>query len=109
MPFITGEIAFRQDVGKMVLSINKFALVLWIHVDVKRDSLGMGHVSHCRTSAFDNHLAYRFMIFKNVVRCAEVTLVNLRSSRLGCFFVLVLDRFLIVRCSTGFPGCLVDS
>ena len=29
IPFITGEIAFRQDIGKLVLGINIFDLDLW--------------------------------------------------------------------------------
>ena len=30
MPFITGEIAFRQDVGKLVLGIKKFEFDFWV-------------------------------------------------------------------------------
>ena len=62
-------------------------------------------MSHCQTSAFLNHLDYSFIVFKNLKSKArkwesfafEVTwstLINLRSSRRGCFFVLVLTRFL---------------
>ena len=37
----------------------------------KRNSVGSGHVSHCWTSAFDDHLQHRFVFFKNVRRQNE--------------------------------------
>ena len=52
-----GEIARGEDVGKLVLGVNMFVLDLGIQVDsvnmpIERDSVGTGHTSHCRTSAF---------------------------------------------------------
>ena len=33
---------------------------------IKRNSVGSGHVSHCRTSSFDSHVDDSFVVFKNV-------------------------------------------
>ena len=33
---------------------------------IKRDSVGSGHVSHRRTSTFDDHLDHFFIVFENV-------------------------------------------
>ena len=54
----------------LVLGVNIFNLDLWVQVDsaklqIKRDSVGTGHMSHCRSSAFYNHLDYCFVVFKN--------------------------------------------
>ena len=49
----------------------------WVQIDsvkqaIKRDSVASGHVSHRRTSAVNNHLDYRFIVFKNVKQGSEV-------------------------------------
>ena len=57
--------------------VNIFDLDFCVQVDsvnqpIKRNSVGSGHVSHCRTSAFRNHLEYRFIVFNNVKLGAKV-------------------------------------
>ena len=54
-----------------VFGVNIFDLDFCVQVDsvkqpIKRNSVSLGHVSHCRTSAFGNHLDYRFIVFNNV-------------------------------------------
>ena len=66
-----------QDVGKLVLGVNIFDLDFGVQVDsvkqpMKLDTVGTGHMSHCRTSAFENHLDYCFVVFKNERQGAEV-------------------------------------
>ena len=76
--FITGATAFRQDVGKLFfVGINIFDLDFGVQVDsvqqpIKLDSVGAGHMSHCPTSAFSNHLDYCSSVFTNVKQGAEV-------------------------------------
>ena len=46
-------------------------LDFWVKVDsvkqpVQSNSMGAGHVSHRRTSAFDDHLYHSFVVFENV-------------------------------------------
>ena len=78
IPLITSEIAFRQHVCELVFGVRIFDLDFWIQVDsvkqpIKRDdSVGSGHVSHRRTSAFDNHLHYRFSVLRNQKEGAKV-------------------------------------
>ena len=54
-----------------VLGVNVFDLDFWVQIDsvkqpIKRDSVGSGHVSRCRTSAINDHLDHRFIVFRNV-------------------------------------------
>ena len=61
VPLFTGDIAFRQDVGKVVFGINILDLDVGVHVDsvkklIKRDFVGTGHMFRCETSAFGNNL-----------------------------------------------------
>ena len=70
-PLITCETSFGQHDSKLILGINIFDLDLWFQVDsvqqpIKRNSVGPGHVSHCWTSSFDNHLDDSFVVFKDV-------------------------------------------
>ena len=45
-----------------------------VNLPIKRNSMGSGHVSHCWTSSFDNHLDDSFVVFKNVqLRLADGT------------------------------------
>ena len=39
----------------------------------KRNSMGSGHVSHRKTSAFNNHLDYCFIVLEKIKQDAEVT------------------------------------
>ena len=61
IPFITCETAFCQDVCKLILGVNIFDLNLGIQINsieqpIKSNSVSSGNMSHCRTSAFHNHL-----------------------------------------------------
>ena len=107
VPFITCETAFRQNVAELVFGINVFDLAFAIQVHsvqspIERNSVGSGHVSHRRTSAFNNHLDYCFIFFKNIHKAPkrgsfafDVTWSTfLRPTSvdlLDCFFVLTLE------------------
>ena len=69
VPFLTSETAFRQNVGELVFGIDILDVDFEVQVDsikwpVQRNSVSSGYVSHHRTSAFDNHLDYCFMVIK---------------------------------------------
>ena len=69
IPLITGDIAFRQHVCELVFGVNKFdfefvVLINLVKQPINRDSVGPGHVSHRRASAFSDHLGYCFIVFK---------------------------------------------
>ena len=77
MPCITGEIAFRQHVSKLVFGVNIFDVDLLIQIDsvkqpIQRDSVGSGLVSHRRTSALNDHFGESVIFFKNVQLVFEV-------------------------------------
>ena len=68
---ITCESSSCHYVCQLVFGVNVSDLNLGIQVNsveslIKSNSVGSGHVSHCWTSAFDNHLNHCFIIFKNV-------------------------------------------
>ena len=51
--------------------VSTFDLNLWIQIDsvrktIKSNSVGSGYVSHCWTSAFDDHFNHCFMVLNNV-------------------------------------------
>ena len=61
IPFVARKTPFGQYVSKLVLGVNIFDLNFGVHTDsveqpIMRNSLGSGHVSHCWTPSFDNHL-----------------------------------------------------
>ena len=71
IPLITGEIAFRQHVCELAFGVNVFGLDFGVQIDpvkqpIQRDSVGSGHVSHRRSSAFHSHLDYCFINFKKM-------------------------------------------
>ena len=71
VPFVASECAYGQHVCQLVSSVDIFDLDLWIEVDpvkqpIKRNSVGSGNVSHCWTSALNDHLDHNFIVFKNV-------------------------------------------
>ena len=71
VPLITSEGALGQYVSKLVSGAEVFDLNLWIKIDpvnrpIKRNPVGSGYVSHRQTSAFDDHLVDRFVVFRNV-------------------------------------------
>ena len=52
IPFVTCEIPLCQDVCKFVFGVDVFDLDFWVQVDsieqpIKRNSVGLGHMSHC--------------------------------------------------------------
>ena len=64
VPLITCEIPFCQHVGKLVFCVNVFDLNLGVQIDsvkqqIKSNSVGSGYMSHCWTSAFDDHFESR--------------------------------------------------
>ena len=71
VPFVASECAYGRHVCQLVSSVDIFDLDLRIEVDpdkqpIKRNSVGSGFVSHCWTSALDDHLDHNFTVFKNV-------------------------------------------
>ena len=71
IPFITCEIPFGQDVCELVFGVDVFDLYFGIQIDsieqpIKRNSVGSGNVSHCRTSAFNDHLDHGFIVLKHI-------------------------------------------
>ena len=84
IPFIPREISRREHACELVFGVNVLDLNLWIKIDtvkqpVKSNSVGSGYVSHCRTSAFDDHFNHCFVVLKNIERCEFGTSVT-RSS-----------------------------
>ena len=93
VPFIKCETAFRRNVGKLVFRTNVFDLDFGIQVDsvqlpIELDSVGSGHVSHRRTSAFNNHFDYCF-IFKKIRKapkreklCVRCDVINISPANI---------------------------
>ena len=70
-PIITRETALSQQICELVFGVKIFDLDLGVQVDsvqqpILCDSMGSRHVSHRRTSSFDDHLYHSFVVFKNV-------------------------------------------
>ena len=71
VPLITREITLSQQVHKLVFGVHMFGLDFGVRSDpikqpIQRSSVDSGHVSHSRTSAFDDHFDHRFIVFKNI-------------------------------------------
>ena len=71
IPFITCEIPFSQNVFELVFGVDVFDLDFGVQINsieqpIKSNSVGSGDVSHCWTSAFDNHLDYSFIVLKHI-------------------------------------------
>ena len=69
IPFITCEISLGQNGSKLVLGVNVCDLNIGVQIDsneqpIKSNSVGSGYVSRGWTSALDDHLDHRFIIFK---------------------------------------------
>ena len=61
----------------MVFDVNKFDLDSWVQVDsvnqpITLDSVHSGHVSHHRTSTFNDHPDHCLIVLKNVKHGFEV-------------------------------------
>ena len=57
--------------------VSIFSLDFGVQVDyvqqpIERNSVRSGHMSHRKTSAFDDHLDHSFTVFKNVQQGFEV-------------------------------------
>ena len=70
-PFITFEISLGQYVCELVLGVNVFDLDLGVQVDsieqpIKRNSVGLGDMSHGRASSLYDHLDHCFVVFKHI-------------------------------------------
>ena len=109
VPLIACEISFCQYVCNMVLGVDILDLNFWIQNDsvkqpIKSTFVGSGNVSHCCTSALDDHLDHGFIIFKDVqhrtnsrklrvrwhtVNIAQINIVVL-GWNLGCVLVVLV-------------------
>ena len=108
MPFITSEGALGENVSKLVSGVDVFDLNLWVKIDpvkqpIKRNSVGSGYASRRRTSAFDENLDDRYVVFKNVQQriaaktfCVSIDVINFgrtkifRHASIGMCFTLQL-------------------
>ena len=71
IPLIACEISFGQDVCELFFGVNVFDLDFGAQINsieqpIKSNSVGSGDVSHCWTSAFDNHFDYSFIVLKRI-------------------------------------------
>ena len=71
IPFITCEVSLRQYVCELVFGVNVFDLDFGVQIDsieqpIKSNSVGSGNMSHCRASAFNDHLDYSFIVLKHI-------------------------------------------
>ena len=72
IPLITCENSLCQYVCELVFGINIFELDLGVQIDsvkqpIKRNSVSSSNVSHCWTSALNDHLDHSFVIFKKCI------------------------------------------
>ena len=54
----------------MVFGVNVLDLDFWVQIDsieqpIKSNSVRYGHMSHCGTPSFDNHLNHCFVVLKH--------------------------------------------
>ena len=71
VPLITCEVRFCQYVCELVLGVNVLDSNLRIQINSvnqpsKSNSVGSGNMSHCWTSAFDDHFNHGFVILTDV-------------------------------------------
>ena len=90
VPSITRKTSFSEQVCELVFGVDIFDLNLWIQFDsvkqpVKSNSVASGYVSHCWTSALDEHVNHCFVIFKNVENRTELRRIHcLRKHNRRC-------------------------
>ena len=65
VPFITRETTFGQHVRKLVLGVSKFDLDLGVSKLILSNKHERDSVRLDTTSAFDDHLDHRFVVFEN--------------------------------------------
>ena len=68
---ITRGIPFSQHVCELVFGVNVTDLNFWVQIDsikqpIQSNSVGSWHMSHCGTSAVDNHFNYSFIVLKHI-------------------------------------------
>ena len=63
------ELVFGVDVFDLNLGVQ----IIFVKQPIKSNSLGSGHTSHRRTSAFDDHFNHCFVVVKNVEHRTEKT------------------------------------
>ena len=71
IPLITCEIPFGQNVCELVLGVDVFDLDFGVQFNsieqpIKRNSVGPGNMSHCRTASFNDHLDHCFIVLKHI-------------------------------------------
>ena len=71
IPFITCEISLGQYVCEVFFGVNVLDLNVGVQIDsieqpIKSNSVGSGHMSHCRTSFLYDHLDHCFAVFKDI-------------------------------------------
>ena len=117
VPLITCEVSFCQHVCKLFFGVDILDLDFGVQINsielpIKSNSVGSGYVSHCWTSAFDDHWNHGFVILKDVqhrtksrklrVRWDTINIVQIKivvlgwnlGFVLGCSFDVVLrDKF----------------
>ena len=76
IPLITREISFGQNVCELVFGVDVFDLDFGVQINsieqpIKSNSVGSGDVSHCRTSAFNDHLDQSFIVLKHIGHLRE--------------------------------------
>ena len=69
--WLTREITFGKDVCDLVFGVKITDLDLWAQIDsvkqpIQSNSVGSWNMSHCGTSAFDNHLDHCLIVFKDI-------------------------------------------
>ena len=69
--FITCEIPFGQNVSKLVFGVDVFDLDFGVQINsieqpINSNSVGSGDVSHCWTSAFNDHFDHCFIVLKHI-------------------------------------------
>ena len=82
VPLITCEIFFCQCVCKLGFGVNIFDLNFEVQINsvkpIKSNSVGSGYVSHCWTSAFDDHFNHCYVIPKNAQHRAKSRKLRVR-------------------------------
>ena len=71
IPIITSEILPGWDVCELVFGVDVFDLDLEVQINsieqpIKSNFVSSGNVSHCRTSAFNDHLDRSFVVLKHI-------------------------------------------
>ena len=71
IPLITCELPFGQDVCELVFGVDVFDLDFGVQIysieqPIKSNSVGSGEMSHCRTSAFDDHFDHCCTVVEHI-------------------------------------------